>query len=123
MATAEIPQQNGHVDFRISRRAFIGTGIRTVGTAAVIIPIVRAVESAHEKIGLASTTAASEFPDPLPPTTSPQLRAVAEEENGLIFQRNEVEGTANRIDRSPANEVPPRGDILRGAWEDDKKAK
>lgn len=122
MATAEIPATNG-----IDRRTFFryAGGVVLRGGAALVLthPFVRAVDSAAAKIDPAIASAKASFPDPAAPTTSPELRTVATQENDLLYQRSVVENTQNRIPYSSSLDTPPRGDILRKAWEDDKTAR
>lgn len=123
MATAEVPRADGRMDRRAFLRYAGGVTIRGAAAFALTHPFVRAVESATAKIDPAIAAAQAKFPNPNPPATSPELRAVANQENDLIAQRNAVESTQNRIPSSSLLDTPPRGDFLRRAWEDDKTAR
>ena len=94
---------------------------RGVATLAITVPLMKAAESATSKIDPARAAAQAKFPDPTPPTTSADLRAVANRENDLFGQRKAVDDLPIYVKRS--SDPTDENNVIRQALEDDKVAR
>lgn len=125
MAITEVPQvdQGG-----FGRRVFLNRYVvAPLARAAVVgiltTPISLTARAGEQKMGQARAAASEAFQDPTPPSTSPELRAVAREENDLLIQRQGAESIGNNI--KPSNNVfdLQETEIARKAFEEDKAAR